>query len=370
MRCRLAELLVVSLGIVTIAAANADDLPGVHVHAVPPQTLDTCAGNRLYVPPTVNDGAGPGEDGPGISYSPAAPSSLVGTLYLPNWSPAGNPRSAPRPAVVVVHGGNFTSGHRYYIAFDAYDFGACGIVAFSVSYRTASSDPYTEEGDVQAALRWLRANAERFNVNPKKIGAYGAGSGGALAAWLGILDRPLPDLDTSGEHATTSPLANYVIDAFGPNLVLPRVGRLSDAIVNGLDAAAGHPRILFPPTMIVHGGWDGPAYNGAVSPADSWAIARSIYEANMRWWNHAYTGADSRPFPPSLLVYPGGANFGCVDASANMGPWTRESLLPDAAYPTLPTNSCAYQPLSPLAPPTFPRVRSRMITWYMEMTQP
>jgi hypothetical protein len=128
--------------------------------------------------------------------------------------------------------------------------------------------------------------------------------------------------------------------------------------------------VLFPPTLIVQGSWDGPAYSGLVSPADSWAIAQAIYATNLHWWDFIYNGGSSRPFPPTMLLYPGGHEFGCVAPTANMQPWTTPTQLPDAAFPMVPLNSCAYQPLNPLAPPSFPKVRSRVTEWLMEMTQP
>jgi hypothetical protein len=153
-------------------------------------------------------------------------------------------------------------------------------------------------------------------------------------------------------------------------MALEGFGKLSDAIAGGLSPAPGHHAVLYPPTLIVQGGWDGREYGGLVSPADSWAIAQAIYSVNDQWWTHVYGGRTSRPFPPSLLTYPGGHAYTCVPASADMAPWTTAALLPDQAFPRLPLTSCGYQPLNPDAPPRFPKVRSRVTEWLMEMTQP
>jgi acetyl esterase/lipase len=66
-----------------------------------------------------------------------------------------------------------------------------GYVAFSIDYRLFDqrddSNPWPAQlDDAQRAVRWVRANAATYGVDPKRVGAYGHSSGGYLAAMLGV----------------------------------------------------------------------------------------------------------------------------------------------------------------------------------------
>jgi acetyl esterase/lipase len=114
------------------------------------------------------------------------------------------PRDDPRPAIVVIHGGGFVYGdpsefQRYAEVFVEKDF-----VTFLIGYRLfnqASGENAfpTALDDVQLAVRWIRAHAEEFNVDPDRIGAVGASTGGQLAGLLGTMETRDP----------AAPLAEY-----------------------------------------------------------------------------------------------------------------------------------------------------------------
>jgi acetyl esterase len=91
-----------------------------------------------------------------------------------------------RPAVVLIHGGGFTRGDKRALARAGVRLAQRGFVAFSVNYRLAPQFlfPAAHE-DVRQAVRWIRANARRFGVDPRRIGALGSSAGGSLAASLG-----------------------------------------------------------------------------------------------------------------------------------------------------------------------------------------
>ncbi len=102
-------------------------------------------------------------------------------------------RPAPRPAVVLVHGGGLVQGGRYDHGEAAFALAAAGYATFSIEYRLfVSGDPATlwpvQLDDVQRAVRWVRANAETYGVDPERIGAFGFSSGGQLSAFLGTRD--------------------------------------------------------------------------------------------------------------------------------------------------------------------------------------
>lgn len=93
----------------------------------------------------------------------------------------------PRPAIVFVHGGGWTKGDKRSNLFigQALKFASQGYVCVSVNYRLDSAKlPCIE--DVKCAVRWLRAHATEYNLDPKRIGAYGNSAGAHLVVMLGL----------------------------------------------------------------------------------------------------------------------------------------------------------------------------------------
>jgi acetyl esterase/lipase len=102
-------------------------------------------------------------------------------------------RAAARPAVVLVHGGGMWTGSRADMAHPAQQLAQAGYVAFTVDYRLVilASGRHrwpAQLDDVQHAVRWVRANAARYGVDSRRVGAYGWSAGGQLAALLGTRD--------------------------------------------------------------------------------------------------------------------------------------------------------------------------------------
>lgn len=102
-------------------------------------------------------------------------------------------RAEPRPAVVVIHGGGLVQGTRWDHGEAALALAVAGYATFSIEYRLfVPGDPATrwpaQLDDAQRAVRWVRANAGPYNVDPERVGAFGYSSGGQLAAFLGARD--------------------------------------------------------------------------------------------------------------------------------------------------------------------------------------
>lgn len=106
-------------------------------------------------------------------------------IYLPKTS------SARRPAVVWVHGGGWTEGDKRQgpnaISVLSNLLVARGFVGFSVNYRLLPKHAHPAQvDDVQRAIRWIRANADQYQVNPDRIGAAGISAGGHLVSMLAV----------------------------------------------------------------------------------------------------------------------------------------------------------------------------------------
>jgi acetyl esterase/lipase len=99
--------------------------------------------------------------------------------------------SALRPAVVLIHGGGWTSFDKSTMHTMGMFLARCGFVAFAVDYRLMHGNENTwpaQLDDVQRAVRWIRANAGKYRVDPDHIGAFGHSAGAQLASLLGMED--------------------------------------------------------------------------------------------------------------------------------------------------------------------------------------
>ena len=88
--------------------------------------------------------------------------------------------------VILIHGGGWRSGNRQMEWPMAQHLAANGYVTATVEYRLSGEALYPAGiYDLKAAIRWMRANASKFFINPDKIAVYGCSAGGELAAFLG-----------------------------------------------------------------------------------------------------------------------------------------------------------------------------------------
>ena len=152
----------------------------------------------------------------GIQYGGTLPSGerLLLDVYRPHLV------STRRPAVIMIHGGGFVSGSRADASMvePARRVAEAGYVAFSIDYRLL--DQWNGRNawpapldDVQLAVRWVRANAATYGVDPEQVAAYGVSAGGGLAAQLGV--RETRDNSDSALSEYSSRVA-CVVDLAGP----------------------------------------------------------------------------------------------------------------------------------------------------------
>jgi acetyl esterase/lipase len=165
--------------------------------------------------------AGPGAAGD-LAYGPYP----IETLQV--CQPSGD-RPGARPAALVIHGGAWVSEDRRipWFASLCQKLADRGVVAFNINYRlirmaTGENAWPAQVQDVQLAMRWLRAHAQQFNVDPNRVCAFGTSAGGNLAALLGIERDIIPPLKGEDpQHETSlysdqSPQASCVVDVSGP----------------------------------------------------------------------------------------------------------------------------------------------------------
>lgn len=134
-------------------------------------------------------------------------------LYLPK-----NPKSEkPLPVVVYVHGGGWHSGDKgggYRQVGPLVESGE--YVGVSIGYRLTQEAIWPAQiHDCKAAIRWLRANAEKYNLDPDRIGLIGTSAGGHLVAMLGTSGDVKSLEGNLGAHQEVSSRVDCVVDFFG-----------------------------------------------------------------------------------------------------------------------------------------------------------
>ncbi|HEV3299461.1 MAG TPA: alpha/beta hydrolase [Planctomycetaceae bacterium] len=135
----------------------------------------------------------------------------------------------PFPAVLCIHGGGFRAGTR-----EGYD-ALCiklaerGYVAATVTYRLAPRYKFPAAiHDTKAAVRWLRANAATYKINPERIGVMGGSAGGHLAQFLGVTAH-MPRFEGDGGNLNQSSSVTCVVNFFGPSDFTKSYGKSVDA---------------------------------------------------------------------------------------------------------------------------------------------
>lgn len=127
--------------------------------------------------------------------------------------------SGPFPVVIMVHGGGFMFGDK---ADGASLTGvdqllAAGNAVASINYRLSGEATYPAQiFDAKAAVRFLRTNATKYNLNPDKFGAWGASAGGNLVALLGTTCGVAELEGVELGNADQSSCVQAVVDWFGP----------------------------------------------------------------------------------------------------------------------------------------------------------
>lgn len=118
-----------------------------------------------------------------LTYTPPDwPAVLEGDLYLPRGK-----GEAPRPVVLLLHGGAWRKGDRGKMAYLGRVLAGKGYAAFAIDYRLAPGFRHPAQlQDMQQALRWLQQHAGEYRLDMDRLGAWGYSAGGHLVALLAV----------------------------------------------------------------------------------------------------------------------------------------------------------------------------------------
>jgi len=146
--------------------------------------------------------------------------------------------SGPLPVIVWIHGGAWRSGRKE--RCPAVALVQDGYAVASIDYRLTSTAPFPAQiEDCKAAVRWLRANAAKYNLDADRIGVWGMSAGGHLAALLGT-SGGVPELEGSGDNMQFSSRVQAVCDVAGP-ADLPALTNLGPKRVFAIEGLLGGP---------------------------------------------------------------------------------------------------------------------------------
>lgn len=120
-----------------------------------------------------------------------------------------------RIALIIIHGGGWRSGNRTMHYAMAQKLATRGYVCFTPEYRLSTEALYPAAVyDVKAAIRWVRQNANQFNIDTSKIVVAGHSAGGELAAFIGSTNGK-PGFEGNQCNLNTSSRVDAVIDIDG-----------------------------------------------------------------------------------------------------------------------------------------------------------
>jgi acetyl esterase/lipase len=144
-------------------------------------------------------------------------------LYLPDVD-------QPMPLIVWIHGGAFRLGDKGgSVPLETLD---AGYAVASINYRLSQHALFPAQiQDCKAAVRWLRAHAAQYGLDPRRVAAWGPSAGGHLSAMLGVTGH-VGEFEV-GEHLDQSSRVQAVVDYFGPTDFLQMdAHRLPDGMVH------------------------------------------------------------------------------------------------------------------------------------------
>ena len=142
-------------------------------------------------------------------------------LYLPRLSEKTNTTKS-LPVIVFIHGGAWRAGDKRSGLGRLAPFVASGDYAgVSIAYRLTNEAKWPSQiHDCKAAIRWVRANAKKHNLDPGKIAVWGSSAGGHLVAMLGTSGEVEALEGKIGPHLNESSQVEAVINFFGPSEIL------------------------------------------------------------------------------------------------------------------------------------------------------
>ena len=135
--------------------------------------------------------------------------SLALDIYYPKNTPG------PYPLILWIHGGAWRMGHKGEVSIPLHMLG-WGYALASIEYRLSFNARWPAQlEDIQAAVRYLRSQADSLAIDTSQIIAWGNSAGGHLSLMLGLARSVLDDRDTNLANHQFSTRIHAIINYFG-----------------------------------------------------------------------------------------------------------------------------------------------------------
>ncbi len=183
---------------------------------------------------------------------------------------------APLPLIIWIHGGGWQNGSKEGCPPLRGGYTERGYAVASINYRLSGHATFPAQiEDCKAAIRWLRANAGNYHLDPQRFGVWGSSAGGHLVALVGT-SGDVEQFD-AGSSKEVSSRVQAVCDYYGPTDFTvfvttpgyeshaaahsPEAKLIGGAVMENKDKAAKVNPITYvsaddPPFLIVHGDQD------------------------------------------------------------------------------------------------------------------
>ncbi|MCK4966529.1 alpha/beta hydrolase [bacterium] len=155
---------------------------------------------------------------PDVVYGKGGDKDLKLDLFLPENS------KRSHIGIIFIHGGGWSNLSKEYLKEWGYYFANRGYVSVSIDYRLSDEAKFPAAiEDCKCAVRWMRASAPKYGIDPDKIAVFGESAGGHLTALLGT-SGGIKELEGNGGHSSYSSKPNLVFPVYG---VFDLVGRVT-----------------------------------------------------------------------------------------------------------------------------------------------
>ncbi|HEX3855975.1 MAG TPA: alpha/beta hydrolase [Verrucomicrobiae bacterium] len=225
------------------------------------------------------------------------------------------------PVVLCIHGGGFRGGTRDGHNALCLKLAQHGFVAVTITYRLAPKYQFPAAVyDTKAAVRWLRANAAKYQIDPARIGVMGDSAGGHLAQFLGVT-AGVKEFEGDGGNAGESSSVACVVNEYGTSDLTKSYGKSVDAgevlpLFLGGDLQTALPRHIqasplnwvtpdAAPTFIMHGTDDKyVAYEQSVWMRNRLqACGVDVEMITFEGAGHGFKGADAEKAEQALIAF-------------------------------------------------------------------
>jgi acetyl esterase/lipase len=198
-----------------------------------------------------------------IEYGNAGGIALKLDLALPENA------TKPVPGLIFMVGGGWKDCDRESYYYYTRNYAKDGYAAATITYRTMDQAIFPGcVSDAKCAVRWMRANAAQYNIDPDHIAVIGGSAGGHLSMMVGY-SSDVPELEGDGGHAGVSSAVQAVVNFYGPCDLTTEQARTNDGVNTFLGASYDddpgvydmasplhHLNAGDPPTLIFHGSVD------------------------------------------------------------------------------------------------------------------